>query len=305
MRAKAMSENARLLFVGDNPFHNISHLAQDRTRLRDKELTYPEHAANLILTSLNNGANGFMFSVSETTLSILGMLREKGAIENLNLCAIVPYAYNYIRLAAQSGGIPALAKIFAKQAFFSGDVGAIINGVKGAVMADPFSLLKAYLSYEIRRIRSSAGKRAEIQSVLLHEVVTDMALALDLDWFFKAYGDLIRAQEFIPGFNTCNFTYTVSKFREWDIDLGKIVIAAPFNKAGFQMTPSRDACEKTLESLSEPILIAISVLAAGYLQPTEAVEYIASFRNVKGIAIGVSKERHARETFRLVREKLA
>jgi hypothetical protein len=299
-----MSENTRLLLVGDNPFHNISHLTQDRTRLRDKELTYPEHAASLILTSLENGANGFMFSVSETTLSILGALREKGAIENLNLCAIVPYAYEYVRLAAQFGGIPGLAKIFAKQIFFSGDVGAIASGVKGAVMTNPVSLLKTYLSYEISRIRSSAGKKAKIHSVLLHEVVTDMALALDLDWFFKACVNFILAKEFMPGFNTCNFAYIVNKFREWDIDLSKIVIAAPFNKVGFQMPPSKEACEKTLEGLNEPILMAISVLAAGYLKPAEAIDYIASLRNVKGVAIGVSKERHARETFKLIKEKL-
>jgi len=298
-----MSENTRLLMVGDNPFHNISHLTQDRTRLRDKELTYPEHAASLILTSLENGANGFMFSVSDTTLSILGVLREKGEIENLKLCAIVPYAYEYVRLAAQFGGILGLAKIFAKQVFFSGDVGAIVSGVKGAVMTDPVSLLKTYLSYEIGRIRSSAGKKAKMHSVLLHEVVTDMALALDLDWFFKACVGFILSRKFTPGFNTCNFAYIVNKFRDWDIDLSKIMIAAPFNKVGFQMAPSKEACEKALEGLNEPILMAISVLAAGYLKPAEAIDYIASLRNVKGVAIGVSKERHARETFKLIKEK--
>jgi hypothetical protein len=290
--------------VGDNPFHNVSHLTQDRTRLRSKELTYPEYAASLILTSLGNGANGFMFSVSEKTLSILDVLREKDAIEHINLCAIVPYAYEYVRLANQFGGIPGLAKIFARQIFFSGDVGAIVNGFKGAVMTDPVSLLKTYLSYEIRRIRSSAGKKAKIHSVLLHEVVTDMALALDLDWFFKACLDFILAQGLTPGFNTCNFVYMVNKFREWDIDLSKVVIAAPFNKAGFQMNPSKRACERALDSLHEPILIAISVLAAGYLKTADAIDYIGSLRNVKGVAIGVSKERHALETFNLVKEKL-
>ena len=303
MLVKMMNE-ITLLLVGDNPFHKISHLTQDRTRLRDKELTYPEHAASLILASLENGANGFMFSVSETTLSILDVLRKKDEIERLDLCAIVPYAYEYVRLATQFGGIAGLAKIFAKRIFFSGDVGAIASGFKGAVMTDLVSLLKTYLSYEIRRIRSSAGKKVKIHSVLIHEIVTDMALALDLDWFFKACVGFILTQEFTPGFNTCNFVYMVSKFREWDIDLSKVVIAAPFNKVGFQMNPSKKACEQALESLNEPILIAISVLAAGYLKPAEAIDHIASLRNVKGVAIGVSKERHAHETFKLIKEKL-
>jgi hypothetical protein len=50
--------------------------------------------------------------------------------------------------------------------------------------------------------------------------------------------------------------------------------------------------------------LAISVLAAGYLKPEEAIDYIAGLPNIKGIAVGVSKEKHAYETFRLLREKL-
>ena len=91
------------LLVGDNPFHNISHLSQERARARRDALTYPAYAANLVITSLENGANGFMFSVSETTLSILREIREKGEIERLSLYAIVPYAFEYVRLATQVG----------------------------------------------------------------------------------------------------------------------------------------------------------------------------------------------------------
>jgi hypothetical protein len=50
-------------------------------------------------------------------------------------------------------------------------------------------------------------------------------------------------------------------------------------------------------------LIAISILAAGYLKLDDAMEYIASLPNVKGAAVGVSKEKHARETFRLFMSK--
>ena len=62
------SEGKKMLLVGDNPFHGISHLSQERARVRGHAMTYPEYAANLVMTSLENGANGFMFSVSEMTL---------------------------------------------------------------------------------------------------------------------------------------------------------------------------------------------------------------------------------------------
>jgi hypothetical protein len=164
--------------------------------------------------------------------------------------------------------------------------------------------MKTYLSYEIYRIKSSAGKKADLQSVLLHQVITDMALALDLKWLFKSYADFMSKLKVAPGFNTGNFAYLAKKLDEWHIDLHKVTIAAPFNKVGFQMIPSKEECEKMLKSAPEPILIAISILAAGYLSPLEAIDYVATLPNLKGVAVGVSKESHARETFRLLKEKL-
>jgi hypothetical protein len=300
-----ISKREKLLLVGDNPFHAISHLSQERVRVRNNTLTHPEHAADLVMTSLENGANGFMFSVSETTLSILSQIREKGEIQRLSLYAIVPYAFEYVRLATQIGGIPGLAKKFAKEIAKSGNVKAVAMGFRGVVGTDPVSLMKTYLTYEISRIKSCAGKKANLQSVMLHELVTDIALALNLDWLFKTYVSFMLRRTVTPGFNTGNFVYLVNKFRQWDIDLNKIAIAAPFNKVGFQMIPSKTECEGTLESLSEPVVIAISVLAAGYLSPSEAIDYITTLPNIEGVAIGVSKETHARETFRLLEEKLA
>ena len=301
-----MSDNGeRLLLVGDNPFHGISHLSQERARVRDHALTYLEHAANLVVTSLENGANGFMFSVSDTTLSILRALGERGESRRLSLYAIVPYASEYVRLATQVGGVPGLAKKIAKQILASGNVRAVAMGLKGVMWADPVAVMKTYLTYEVSRIRSAAGKGANLDSVLLHQVKTDMALALNLEWLFKSYVDFMLRLGVTPGFNTGNFAYLVNEFRDWNIDLSKMVIATPFNKAGFQMIPSIKECERTLATVPEPVVIAISVLAAGYLKPSEAIDYIATLPNIKGVAVGVSKEKHARETFRLLKEKLS
>ncbi|MDH5771200.1 MAG: hypothetical protein OEZ25_07940 [Candidatus Bathyarchaeota archaeon] len=297
------NERKKMLLVGDNPFHGISHLSQERARVRGDAMTHAEYAANLVMTSLENGANGFMFSVSEMTLSILRTIREMGGGKRLRLYAIVPYVFEYVRLATQIG-MPGLTKKFAKQIVVSGNVRAIATGLKGVIRTDPSTLMKTYLIYEISRIKSSAGKQANLDGVLLHEIITDMAVALDLDWLFKSYVDFMLKRGIKPGFNTRNFTYLVNKFREWSIDLREIIIATPFNKVGFQMNPSRTECEKALANIPEPNIIAISILAAGYLKPPEAIDYIATLPNIKGVAVGVSKEHHARETFKLLRDRL-
>ncbi len=293
----------KVFLVGDNPFHGISHLSQEQARIRGNAMTYPEYAANLVATSLDNEANGFMFSVSETTLSILKTLHEKEANRRLELYALVPYAFEYVRLATQLG-ISGLAKKFAKQITFSGNVKAIGMGLKGVIRMDPMTLLKTYLLYEISRIKSSAGKQANLKSLLLHEVITDMGLALNLDWLFKSYIEFMSKQGIKPGFNTRNFAYLVKKFNEWDINFHDVIIVAPFNKLGFQMDPSKAECEKALATLDDANVIAISILAAGYLKPLEAIEHIAGLPNILGVAAGVSKEQHARETFRLLKSTL-
>jgi hypothetical protein len=299
-----MGAEEKLFLVGDNPFHGISHLSQERSRVRGDAPTNPEYAAKLILISLENGANGFMFSVSETTLSILNVIDRNGMVESLSLYAIVPYAYEYVRLAGKVGGVPGLAKRIVKEVAFSGNLNAIAGGLKGVIEADLGSLVKTYLAYEISRIRSSAGKRARLESIMLHQLITDMCLGFDMDWFFDLYVNHILKIGFKPGFNTGNFAFLVKKFREWNINLEETVIAAPFNKIGFQMNPSREECEKVLADMPKPNVLAISILAAGYLKPKEAIDYIANLPNIKGVAVGVSKESHAYETFKLIREKL-
>ncbi|MEM2567557.1 MAG: hypothetical protein QXH20_03690 [Candidatus Bathyarchaeia archaeon] len=299
-----MNSQEKVLLVGDNPFHGISHLSQERSRTRGNTPTDPEYAAKLITLSVQNGANGFMFSVSEKTLSILNILRKNGENSSLRLYAIVPYAYDYVKLASTTGGIHGLVRKLVKEIIYSGNLRVAASGINGILRSDLTSLVKTYLLYEISRVKRSAGGKAKLESVLLHQLVTDLCLSLGLERVFKFYIKFLSKAGIIPGFNTGNFAFLVGKFREWNISFEDIVIAAPFNKVGFQMVPSKEECEKALESLPKPNVLAISILAAGYLKPEEAVDYIAGLPNIKSVAVGVSKEKHAIETFKLLREKL-
>lgn len=290
----------KILLVGDNPFQGVSHLSQERARARDNEVNNPGYAAELVSVSLANGAHGFMFSVNETTISILKML--PGKKEKIRLYAIAPAAYNYVRLASQLG-TPGLAKYFAKQVLASRNFKAIVNGLKGVIKQDPLALMKAYLVYEIFRIKSAADKKANLYSFLLHELITDMALALNFDWLFQSYIDFMLSLKIKPGFETRNFPYLVNKFKEWNIDVSEITLVAPFNRVGFQMSPSRTECERALTSVPETEVIAMSILASGYLNLPEAIEYIRSLPQLKGVVIGISKEKHAHE-FKAIKEAL-
>lgn len=290
-----MNKQSLNLLVGDNAFHGISHLSQKRARNRstEKDLSSTEYAAHLVKLALQNGATGFMFSVSETTLSILKHLDE----EKPELYAIVPYAYEYVRLATQVGGVAGLAKQISKQIMLSRNIFNVAPNLMGIIRAKPSAFLKTYLTYEISRIKSAMSKDANLKAVLLHETITDMALALNLDWFFKSYIDFFSKSKIKPGLETRNFPFLIQKLKDWNINMGKIVITASFNKAGFQMNPSRTDCERALEQASEAEVIAMSTLAAGYLKPSEAIPYLKTLPGITHVVVGVSKEYHAIETF--------
>jgi hypothetical protein len=294
-----MSKQQLELLVGDNAFHGISHLSQQRAReraIKDNPSNI-EYATQLVKLSLQNGANGFMFSVSDTTLSILKGLNQD---EKPDLYAIVPYAYEYVRLATQAGGVSGLAKQISRQIIFSKNIVTIAPNLIGLIRANPSAFLKTYLIYEISRINSAAGKNANLKSVLLHEVITDMALGFNLDWLFKSYIKFFFNSKTRPGFETRNFPYLVQKFKEWHIDMNNLIIASSFNKIGFQMNPSQAECEKALEEIPPAEIIAMSILAAGYLKPTEAIDYVRGLPNANVIVVGVSNTQQARETFRLL-----
>jgi hypothetical protein len=220
--------------------------------------------------------------------------------ERLNLYALVPYAYEYVRLATHAGGLPGLAKRFAQQVLLSGNLKTAGVGLKGVLTSNPIDIMKAYLSYEIIRIKSSAKNRGVLRSVLLHEVITDMALALNLENLVKSYIKFMIEHGIEPGFETRNFSYFVKKFKEWDINFEGLIIASPFNKIGFYMNPSKAECEKALANVSGSTVIMMSILAAGYLKPAEAIDYVLGLPNAKGIVVGVSTEQQARDTFRLL-----
>lgn len=293
-----MNKQLRLL-VGDNPFHGISHLSQERARARlTDNANSSNYNANLVKLSLENGASGFMFSVDETTLSILKELNG-GYSGDVYLYAIAPYAYEYVRKSTQTGGVNGLVTDFAKQMVFSfSNLKVLATNTWGILRFDLSALLKAYVTYELSRINEVKAKNMHLEAFVLHEIITDMALALNLKQLCQNYITFLENKGMRPGFETRNFPYLVDKFSEWGIDFGKLTLASSFNKVGFQMCPSQRECEEALERVKDAEVIAMSVLAAGYLKPAEAYGYVAGLDGISGFVIGVSKEHQAKETFK-------
>jgi hypothetical protein len=293
--------NNRTLLVGDNPFHGISHLSQERAIARGKNLSDPAYAATLVRTALDNGADGFMFSVSNTTLSVLKLACAGRKPRSVKLYPIVPYVFEFVRMAVTEGGIPGLAKKLGKEIIVSANIGSIYQGTKGVLANDPASLIRAYLMFEESRIRRAAGPAGDLHAIFLHEVVSDMALSLNMKWLFNAHIGLMQNHGIRPGIHTHNLPSMVRYLKQQDINLPAIALTTQFNALGFGMTPSRQEYEKTLESIPGTEMVAFGILASGYVKLPEALKYINGLPGIGGVVIGVSKEKQAEESFRLAK----
>jgi hypothetical protein len=295
----------RVLLVGDNPFQGVSHVSQERASSRENNLSDPHHAARLVLTSFENGADGFMFTVNKTTLAILKIMSTQETSRRLQLYALAPDVNEFVRTVAFSGGVTGLAKNLAKDMLLSKNWRSVLSGIKGSLARDPANLLRSYLYYETGRIRQAAGTKARLVSLMLHETVCDMALALNMEWLFKEHVNFTVGVHIKPGFETRNLSYLVKKFEQWGLDTRGMVIAAPFNAVGFQMCPSPQESENTLKRIADAQVIGFSILAGGYLSLPQAVAYTKTHSGLGGLAIGVSREDQARDTFKLFKEALS
>jgi len=293
-----------LLLVGDNPFLGISHLSQERARRRSALAGSSRDAAEIVLAAMDHGADGFMFSVTGTTLSILQAIGERCARDRLKLIPLIPYAHEWVRHATFDGGVAGIGKRYVRDLLASRNLAALGRGLRGVLRADLSDLLESHVAVELSKV-ASLGRGAELVAVMLHEVVTDLAVALDLGWVVRRYVGFLHRQGLRAGLETRNFCSLVQRLRAWDVDLGQVAIAAPFNEAGFQMVPSRADCERVLASMPPGSVVAMSIFAGGYVPPNAALEYVRRLPNLGAVVAGVSSVAQSRETFRLLREGLA
>jgi len=77
------------------------------------------------------------------------------------------------------------------------------------------------------------------------------------------------------------------------------IIMAPINLAGRFMVPSPESALEAINN-TEKLVIGKKTLAAGLLEPREALEYVAEF--VYGVTIGIASSEELKETFGIARE---
>ena len=279
----------------------MSHLSQERARDRTDRLNI-ESIVEVICSALSCGATGYTFSTHPTNSQILSALGTSGKVpRQFDLYPIVPYAEGYVRLANEKGMTGLVNEILSRLSL-SDRAKLLVEGGFSALRLDPAGMLRTYLDAELKGYLSIKPKNATLESVLLHEVFTDLCLGLKETDLLNVFAQHVRENYRVkPGFVTYNFPRFIRLFEEEGFSLSDVVVMTPFNSLGFQMSPTRTSCEACLSKSQGANVIAMSIMAGGYLTLDEALEYIHVLPGLSGIAVGASSKGHAQETFTKLR----
>lgn len=285
------------IILGHNQFIGVDHFSQDRARSRTQTFSDTHKIVDIIDCFYDLGGRGMMLSTHPKTRDIMEAVGQNSRLaQNMSFYPLIPYAQGYIRKANEKG-ITGMVTETLSRASTSEKFKIMFRGGINVLRRDFISMLSTLIDVELLPF-----KGFNVNAIFLHNVLTDLALAFKAQNVFEYYIDHIRENYNVtPAFGTMNFVRLVETFEEWGLE--KPTIMTSFNKAGFQMNPSRESCERCLSEYDIGVL-AMSTLAAGYLKPEEAYEYLFSLPNIESVVVGISTKEHARETIKLIHSHL-
>ncbi|MBL4888933.1 MAG: hypothetical protein JKX97_02790 [Candidatus Lindowbacteria bacterium] len=281
------------IILGHNQFFGVDHLNSEKGAQRAIKFSDMRNITGIIEYSMDQGVNGLMLSTHDRAKAICDALREKPKFVNeLNLYPVLPYIAKYVRQANEKG----LTNVVLDQ-IKNAPISSLFKGGAGFITKDVFKMLETLIDFEL-----GIFKGLNVKAIFLHQALTDLALGLDMKDVFLFYHEYIRkAFNAEPAYCTYNLPFVVKKFKEYGIE--NPVIMAPFNSAGFLMSPSISAYEECAKN-EKFRLFAMGTMASGYIHPNDAFEYVYDFPNVVSSVVGVSRQSHAKQTFGLIREQI-
>lgn len=276
------------ILLGDNPFFGIDHLSQDRARKRMEILNGLDKIIEIIQLSLDSGIKGFVVSTHPQLKDLIYRMRENTTIlEHLQFYPIIPYAQGYVAKVTEKGMVGAMNDILSGSTT-QDKMKILLKGSLGYLTKDYDKLIQTFIDIELAPL--TAIKK---QTVFLHDVITDLAISLEMKNFISLFFDYTRKKYGVEvGLVTKNFPKLVHKLKDWNIDVPTIMTS--FNSVGNQMNPSKEECELCLTE-NKIKVIAMNVLAGGLINPNEAGRYISTI-NPYAVVVGMSTREHVIET---------
>jgi len=281
------------VIFGDNQFFAVNHASDEKARAQSIRFKEDSAIIKVIDQAIDLGINTFMCTTHDRIGNICNHMRANPSrYTDFNIYPCMPYAHKYANAVTELG-IVGTIKQYVPGNLFS----TFAKGGFAFLSKDFIGLMELLIDAEMKMFKGINTPVIFIQNVLV-----DMILGLKMYDVFKEYDAYIRKKfNAEPGYITMNMPVLLDALNA--IGIENPIICSSINKIGFRMSGGIENYEKYLkEKQFQPI--AMQVLAAGALQPKEAIEYLGKFPKLQSVLFGASSKGHIKETKELIEENI-
>lgn len=277
------------VILGDNQFFAVNHASDEKAR--SQSIRFMEDAAiiKVIDQAMDIGINTFMCTTHDRIANICDHMRKnQSRYKNFNIYPCMPYAHKYANAVTELGIVGTMKQYVPGNIFTT-----FAKGSFAFLSKDFIGLMELLIDAELKMFKGLNTPVIFIQNVLV-----DMILGLKMNIVFKEYDAYIRKRyNAEPGYITMNMPALLDALNS--VGIQNPIICSSINKIGFRMSGGIEIYERYLkENKFRPI--AMQVMAAGAIQPKEAIEYLGKFPRIESVLFGASSKPHIQETKDLV-----
>tara|TARA_B100001250_G_C19773904_1_gene778606 strand:- start:496 stop:1371 length:876 start_codon:yes stop_codon:yes gene_type:complete len=269
----------RIVF-GDNQFFGVNHLSESKGREQLRKFKNISNITNVLDFVNDNGIKSFMVTTYSELEEICEYIASNQNYDDFIVNPCLPYAHKYANEVTENGIFGTVNK------YLKGNIiKSISKGSIALIKKDFYKIMEILVDSEL-----SMFKNVKKETIFLQNVVTDLLLGLGMDDFFVEFEKYINKNYNLnAGFITMNMPLLYDRLKLKGVK--NPIICTSFNKANFRMSGGISLYEEYAKK-KKMRLIAMQVLAAGYLSPKEAFKYISQVEGVDSILFGSSNTKH-------------
>jgi hypothetical protein len=282
----------KVLF-GDNQFFAVSHLSDEKARAQSVQFKKDETIIRVLDSARDLGITTFMCTTHDRIANICEyMIEHPKQWSQFKIYPCMPYAHKYANAVTELGIVGTI-----KQYVPGNFISTFAQGGMALVSNDFEKLIKLLIDAEMKMF-----KGINTPAVFLQNVLVDMILGMNMYGVFEVFDKHIREKYHAePGYITMNMPVLYDALTS--VGIKNPIICSSINKIGFRMSGGKEKYEQYLKEKDfRPI--AMQVLAAGALNPQEAIEYLGGFPRIESVLFGASSKNHIAETKRLIEQYL-
>ncbi len=278
----------RIIF-GDNQFLGINHRSLLKAKDQEQSFDSTKTIYNTLEYVNDIGIKSFMFTTHDQFEPVFKKIRDNNAFKDFGLIPCIPYAHKYANTMTELGIFKTVKKFIPKNILKSG-----IHGTKSFLFNDPIPVMKLLIDSEMKMLNGM-----NIRALFLQNTITDLLIGLKMYSVFSEFIKYVENKYAIKaGFITMNYPLLNIILTD-ELKIPEPLICANVNKIGFRMNPNRNEVEKTLAKRNS-YNIAMSILASGSINPTDAVNYLKNLSGIDAVLFGASKKKHITDTYNIL-----